>query len=415
MSFNVALTNILQGIDIDSMVSIEEDALNLISYLLENLIKKIKSSLDEGNSLEDSLKKLFTSELLRHQISESKRAVKTYRNRINNTLFSNISEKAGLELDTQTVQNYFTPELDIEDLIYFTAALEYIASEIIEISSDTKNHIIKESDIKKGILKDSDLNKLLRSFSSKIKTKINKEQEKIKKVLNIFYPDNDDVVLLIEDITGGKNNIPEEELVKKLVSYTKYMLKSEIKLDSNYQSDYFDFLNSYNGNVSNAIISYIKDHKFRDIETLDDLYDFYNFLINPPFFISNDSRMKSSFVLNYFNLKDLSNDIISGNMPKEFKLKIIYQDEVKKYKIPSIFLEKFDYFKNLIKFNERHKATLEVTSKETGNDLVEYLITGAVTFDEGESSDERLQALYEIADMLQLMDLVEICKSFLKE
>lgn len=411
MSFNNALRTIIEYMRL--IKTIEEDALNFLSYILETFIKKIKASLDEGNSLEDTFKKLFPNELLKQQKLEYHISINTYRKRIDSAMFTTISEKSGLELDTQVVQNYFSTGLDIEDLIYITAALEYIAYKLIDLSRDTKGNTITESDFRKAILKDVEINKLIGSISKK--KKINKEQEKIIKILSLFYPDNHDVDLLIEDVTEGRSNIPEEELVRLLISYTIVELKSEVRLDRDYKSDYFDFLSSYNEKVKNAIISFIKYSKFKDFNNLDDLYEFYNFLINPPFFLSKNSRMKSSLVLNYLNLKDFSKEIISGNEPKEFKLKIIYQDEVKKYKIPSVFLEKFDYFKNLIKFNGKHKGTLEVSSKETGDDLVEYLISGAVTFDEGESSDERLQSLYEIADMLQLMDLVEICKSFLND
>lgn len=125
--------------------------------------------------------------------------------------------------------------------------------------------------------------------------------------------------------------------------------------------------------------------------------------------------MNYSSVINYFNLNDFYKGIISGSKPEKFKLTISYQDQTKKYKIPVFFLEKFDYFNNLIKFNKKYEAKIDVASEETGNDLVEYIITGVITFNEGISSNERLESLYEIADMLQLTDLTKICESFLEK
>lgn len=137
----------------------------------------------------------------------------------------------------------------------------------------------------------------------------------------------------------------------------------------------------------------------------------FNLEKNKKYDVISDESVKSN-TENILNLLELT---ISEKKPKlKFKLHILFNGKKTTYKIYPFFLEKFDYFKNLIVFGKgKDECTIEVFHEKNGEDILTFLFSNFldINIDDIEENDfERFETLLEIADMYQLENLVKLCK-----
>lgn len=414
---------------------IDQTGLNFLFEVLKFLNSKFLN-LKNLEEIKNILPTIFEKELALHALSEGNKAIARFSLNIFNR--KTASGKSLLVLDTNITEKHL-PSLSIENILFITAVYEYILAEILELSSNTaqnmKTSTINEKIIIKTMKKDEELNIFYKKYFKSIFKKVEKTTPRyqiLKKIFSLITNDpeieNEDIDNIFSDFLNNKSEMKIDEIDQEEI--IKFILKRyPINVDFTYSRDYFEFLNTYTENIKKCIETIIKNTEIDekenpDIKTLDDLYQIIKLFEKPPIFFDNKNKnevisvLKSSSVVNLINLKEIFNLTINNEKPKpEFKLKIIFEDESKEYRLFTCFLEKFEYFRNLMNFNDSMKSSIIVNHEKTGEDLIEFIITGMIEMDyvDLKNNDiDRFVSLYEVADMLQISDLMKICQNVLE-
>uniref|UniRef100_A0A6C0ADP3 BTB domain-containing protein n=1 Tax=viral metagenome TaxID=1070528 RepID=A0A6C0ADP3_9ZZZZ len=425
--------NIIKVLDqVGPYSEIDQTGLNFLFEVLNFLNSKFLNVINL-EEIKNILPTIFEKELARHALSEGNKAIARYSFNINSITRETVSKKSLLVLDTNITKKHL-PSLTTENIVFITAVYEYILAEILELSSNTaqnmKTSTINEKIIIKTMKQDEELNIFYKKYFKSIFKKVEKKSpryEILKKIFSLIQDDheidNEDIDNIFSDFLNNKSEMKIDEIDEQEI--IKFILKKyPIHANFRYFRDYYEFLNTYPENIKKSIEIIIKNEEEKpEIKTLDDLFQIIKFFKKPPIYFNNNNEnesfaiLKSSSVVNYLNLKEIFNLTMNNKKPKpEFKLKIIFEDETKEYRLFSFFLEKFDYFRNLINFNNSMKSSITVNHEKTGEDLIEFIITGMIEMDYVDlknNDTKRFVSLYEVADMLQMTDLMKICENVL--
>jgi len=181
VSFKIYIKKVLKAVH--PSMRITSDALHQLNAVLNYIAEDVAR---EANSLADSKGKktlkarevaaaadlIFPGELAKHARSESTKAITKY-NSTNKGIRANTSDRSGLQFGPSRARQFFTlykKRVSMLAAIALTASLEYIASELLELSGnsarDNKRQSIMVRDLKNVIGHDEELNKMF--FSLKI-------------------------------------------------------------------------------------------------------------------------------------------------------------------------------------------------------------------------------------------------------
>ena len=437
-----------------------QDSIEYICDLLTYFFDRYKNS--GIVDFEENINKILPEEIARHAIMTAKRVFDRFSE--NKAASHTFKRKSGLQFELKETQRIF-PEMDLNDQIKMTAVAEYIAAEIIEIScpnchddetpnsntfatnsnfnNSNSNILITVEDITKAISEDEEMKLFFKN--NKIKYKKAKHKEEYKNVMEttkykgmisillkiIEFNKNWDGVKTqddVEDFFGNYHNefnLKYENLYELFANHEELIViffmekyKEEFYL-LDYSSDYYGFLDEYGEKTKKIVIKYLEEQN--PPRTLQEVYTLLAFFCNKPFYLKETSendvnnRFYSGRVINYDNLKNMYKMCVKKEkITPNFKIYFDFEGEIEKYKIFEFMLTKYSYFQNLIKFNpETKKSHLKVNHKKTGEDLLEFLYTGAITIEKDDGG--RYESLFIIADELQLTQLCVICKMIIEK
>jgi histone H3/H4 len=189
------LTNSIKLIlkQINSNLIITESGIKLITLIVEYLVNKIIRIADillsEHNiilisdyTIETAYSMITNGNIKQIGIKIAKKTINQFNdfNSLNKNIISEKNsrprpkDKAGLTLTVKPIEKYMSElsshKIKLEGAIYCTALLEYIISELLDISKEytLKNNRkkITSDDIEKGIINDLEINKLINNSSA---------------------------------------------------------------------------------------------------------------------------------------------------------------------------------------------------------------------------------------------------------